>query len=83
MEKSLLQKDFIWERGFNKFISPFMEEMEKRGWNLLCKHKPAGFAVVVREFFANLVRKKEKSCHIKGKWISFDKEEINKTYNLK
>ena len=37
----------------------------------------------MREFFANLVGKKEKMCYVKGKWISFNREEINKTYNLK
>ena len=57
--------------------------IEKRGWNLLCKHKLAGFDVVVSDFFTNLVEKKEKNSYIKGKWISFDREEINKTYNLK
>ena len=79
----MLQKDFIWERGFNKLISPFREVVEKRGWILLCENKLAGFAAIVREFFANLVGKKEKMCYIKEKWISFNREEINKTYNLK
>ena len=76
-------KGFIGERGFNKLISPFREVIKKRGWNLLSVHKLTGFAVVVREFFANLVGKKEKMCYVRGKWISFDKEEINMTYNLK
>ena len=57
--------------------------MEKRGWNLLCEHKPIRFATVVREFFANMVGKKEKTRYIRRKWISFDRKEINKTYNLK
>ena len=78
-----MQKDFIGERGFNKPISPFREVMEKRVWNLLCEHKPVRFATVVREFFANMGGKKEKTCYIRGKWISFDRKEINKTYNLK
>ena len=47
------------------------------------EHKPAGFAALVREFYANLVGKKEKTCYVRGKWISFDKEAINRTYNLK
>ena len=83
MEQTLLLKDFIGERGFNKLISPFREEIEKRWRNLLYEHKLVGFAVVVREFCINLVGKKEKSCHVRGKCISFDKKEINKTYNLK
>ena len=57
--------------------------IEKRGWSLFCEHKPAGFAVVVREFYVNMMGKKEKSCYVRGKWISFDRETINKTFNLK
>ena len=48
-----------------------------------CEHKPAGFAALVREFYANLIGKKEKTCYVRGKWISFDGGAINKTYNLK
>ena len=79
MEQTLLQKDFIGERGFNKLTSPFREVIEKREWILLCEHKLAGFAAIVREFFANFIRKKEKMCYVGGKWISFNREEINKT----
>ena len=79
----MMQKDSIGERGFNKLISPFREVMEKRGWNLLCEHKPTRFDAVVREFYANMVGKKKKMCYAREKWISFDREEINKTYNLK
>ena len=57
--------------------------IEKRDWSLLCEHKLAEFVVVVRDFFANLVKKKEKMCYVRGKWISFNREEINKTYNPK
>ena len=83
MEQTLLHKDFIRERGFNKLISPFREVMENRGWNLLCDHKPVGLTTVVKDFFANMVGKKDKMCYIGGKRISFDMKEINKTYNLK
>ena len=83
MEHTLLLKDLTGEIVFNKLISPFREVIEKRGWSLLCEHKPTGFVVVMRIFFANLVGKKEKMCYIRGKWISFNREEINKTYNMK
>ena len=83
MEQTILQKNFISKRGFNQLISPFIEVLQKIGWSLLCEHKTIGFAVVVREFYANMVGKKEKMCYVRGKWISFDKEEINKTFNLK
>ena len=47
MKNTLQQKSFIGERGFNKLISPFREVIEKRRWNLFCKHKPVGFASLV------------------------------------
>ena len=31
MEKTLLHKNFIGKRGFNKLSSPFREEIGKRG----------------------------------------------------
>ena len=62
----MLHKDFIGERGFNKLISPFRELIEKKGWSLLCEHKPAGFAAIVREFYANMVGKKERMCYVRG-----------------
>ena len=83
MKDTLQQKNFIGERGFNKLISPFREVIEKRGWNLFYEYKPAGFFELVREFYANLVRKKEKTSYVRGKWISFDRGAINKIYILK
>ena len=78
-----MHKDFVKERGFVKLISPFREVIEKKRWSLLCKHKPAGFAALVREFYENMVVKQEKTVYVRGKWISFDREAINKTFNLK
>ena len=61
MKETLMQKDFVGERGFVKLISPFREVIEKRGWSLLCEHKPTRFDALVREFYANMVGKKEKT----------------------
>ena len=66
-----------------KLISLFRDVIEKRGWNLLYEHKPVWFATLVKEFYANMVRKKEKIVYVRGEWISFDREAINKTFNLK
>ena len=56
--------------------------IEHKGWSLLCEHHSAGFFVIVTEFYANLVGKKDKSCYVKGEWIPFDKESINKKFKL-
>ena len=49
-EKNLTDKGFIRGRGFGKFISPFIEIIEKKSWSMFYMHKPPGFARVVRKF---------------------------------
>ena len=71
-------RGFIGERGFGKFISPFAEIIEKNGLNLFCTHKPPGFAAVVREFYANMVEKKEDSVYVRGIWVPMGYERIMK-----
>ena len=82
-EKNLKDWGFIFERGFNKFISPFIEMFEKRGLQLLSEHKTPGFVALVKEFYANMVGVKGKMVCVKGKWISFNREKINESFNLK
>ena len=60
-EKNLKDRGFIVERGFNKLISPFIEMIEKRVWQLLGKHKALGSVALVKEFYANMVRVRGKT----------------------
>ena len=83
MEKSLNDRFFIVERGFNKLISPFSEMLEKRGWQSLGEHKAPGCAAWVKDFFANMVEKKGNKVYVRGKLIDFSKETINELFNLK
>ena len=55
----LQHRDFIGERGFSKWISPFQEIVENRGWLLFCEHKAPGFVDVVKEFYANMVERQD------------------------
>ena len=32
-------KDFIGERGFNEWVSPFQELVKSKGCHLICEHK--------------------------------------------
>ena len=57
--------------------------IEKRGWQLLGEHKAPSFVALVKEFYANKVGVKGKMVCVRGKWISFSKEKINETLNLK
>ena len=51
----LQHRDFIRERGFNKWVSPFKEMVESKGRHLFCEHKALGFVDLVKEFYANMV----------------------------
>ena len=57
--------------------------IEKRGWQSLGQHKALGFTALVKEFYANMVGVKGKTVCVRGKLISFSKEKINETFNLK
>ena len=57
----LQHKDFIGERGFNKWVSPFQELVESKGWPLFYEHKAPRFVDVVKEFYANMVGMKDKA----------------------
>ena len=59
MQKTLLKKGFIGERGFKEIIPPFKEVIENRGWTTICDHLPVGCAAIVREFYPNLRDRKE------------------------
>ena len=64
MERSLKDRGFIAERGFKKLISPFVEMLEKRGWQSLGEHKEPGCTSLVKEFFANLVENEGKKIYV-------------------
>ena len=58
-------------------------KLTKRGWELLCSHREPVLAEVVKDFYANMVQPRGKSVFVRGKWVSFDKEDIKKVFNLK
>ena len=76
-------KGFIGERGYGTFISPFAEIIEKKGWSLLCKHKPPGFTTVVMEFYANMMEMKEDLVCVRGIWVPMGHERINEVFQIK
>ena len=83
MEGSLKDRGFISERGFKKVISHFAEMLEKRGWQLLGEHREPGCASLVKEFFSNMVEKDRKRVYVRGQWVEFSREEINRLFNLR
>ena len=75
-------KGFIAERGFKKIISHFVEMVENKEWQSLAEHKEPGCASLVREFFANMIEREGKRVYVRGQWIDFRREDINKLFNL-
>ena len=68
-KKNYAGKGFVGERGFSQLISPFKELIEQRGWGKFYKHQRSGYAAVVREFYSNLVGRKENSVFVRGVWV--------------
>ena len=75
-------KGFVGERGFSKLISPFKELIEQRGWGNFCKHQKSGYAAVVREFYSNLVGRKDNSVYVRGVCVPYGVETINEMYGM-
>ena len=82
-KENLSDKGFIGERGFNTFISPFAEIIDKRGWNLFYKHKPPGYAAVVREFYSNMIDMKENAVYVRVVWVPMGHERINEVLQIR
>ena len=75
-------KGFIGERGFSQLISHFKELIEKRGWEKFCKHYKTGYAAIVKEFYSNLVGRKENSVFVRGVWVPYGAKTINEIYGM-
>ena len=81
-KKHYAGKGFVGERGFSQLISPFKELIEQIGWGKFCKHQKSGYAAVAREFYSNLVGRKENSVYVRGVWVPYGAETINEMYGM-
>ena len=82
-KENMSDKGFIGERGFSTLISLFAEVIEKRGWNLLCKHKPPSYVEMVREFYSSMINMKEDPVYVRGVWVPMGDERINKVLQIR
>ena len=80
--KHYANKGFVAERRFKNPISPFKEMIEKRGWKALCTHQRSGYAAVVREFYSNLVGRKDNTVFVRGVWVPYGAKAINQVYGM-
>ena len=81
-KKHYAGKGFVGEQGFCQLISPFKELIEQRGWGKFCKHYKTGYAAIVREFYSNLVGRKDNSVYVRGVWVPYGAESINVIYGM-
>ena len=80
--KHYASKGFVAERRFKNPITPFKEMIEKRGWETLCAHRRSGCAAVVREFYSNLVGRKDNTVYVRGVWVPYGAQAINQVYGM-
>ena len=80
--KHYAKKGFVAERRFRNPTNPFKEMIEQRGWEALCTHQKSGYAVVVREFYSNLVGRKDNTVFVRGVWVPYGAKAINEAYRM-
>ena len=81
-KKHYANKGFVAERRFRNPITPFKEMIEQRGWEALCTHQKSGYAAVVREFYSNLVGRKDNTVFVRGVWVPYGAKAINEAYRM-
>ena len=82
MEKAPCRKGVYRRKGIQSAHLPFQGIDRARGWGKFCKHQKTGYAAVVREFYSNLVGRKENSVFVRGVWVPYGAETINAMYRM-
>ena len=81
-KKHYANKGFVAERRFRNPITHFEEMIEKIGWKALYTHQRSGYAAVVREFYSNLVGRKDNTVFVRGVWVPYGGKAINQVYGM-
>ena len=81
-KKHYANKGFIAERRFRNPITPFKEMIEQRGWKALCAHQKSGYTAVVKDFYSNLVGRKDNTVFVRGVWVPYGAKAINEAYGM-
>ena len=81
-KKHYANKGFIAERRFRNPITPFKEMIEQRGWKALCTHQKSGYTAVVKDFYSNLVGRKDNMVFVRGVWVPYGAKAINEAYGM-
>ena len=81
-KKHYANKGFIAERRFRNPITHFKEMIEQRGWEALCTHQKSGYTAVVKDFYSNLVGRKDNTVFVRGVWVPYGAKAINEAYGM-
>ena len=81
-KKHYANKGFIAERRFKNPITPFKEMIEQRGWKTLCTHQRSGYTALVKDFYSNLVGRKDNTVYVRGVWVPYGAQAINEAYGM-
>ena len=71
------------EKGFKQLVSPFNEEIERRGLEKMSQHMDPGVRVLIKEFYANISEQKHLTCYVRGRWIPFGERAISQLLELR
>ena len=63
-------------------VSPFKEEVERRGWKEVCRHLEQGRRALVKEFYTNIGNRKNLTYYVKGRWVLFGERVISQLFGL-
>ena len=77
------QQRVYQRKGVRYIHHTLCRDNRKKGWSLFYKHKPPGFAAVVRQFYANMMEMKEDSVCTRGIWVPMGHERINEVFQIK
>ena len=82
-KKTLSKKGFIEEMGLKELVPPFKEEIERRDWEVICKHMESRRRTLVKELYANLGDKGNMTCNVRGTWVLFGENTLSQLFKLK
>ena len=80
--ESLFNRSFVPECGFPTSNAFFNFTIKNRIWQTLCASPIPGVALVVREFHFNIPFKVGNTVFVRGKWVEFGAQAINRIYYL-
>ena len=82
MEEALCRKGIYRRKGIQSANLPVQRIDRAKRVGKFCKHYKTGYAAIVREFYSNLVGRKENSVFVRGVWVPYGAETINAMYGM-